>query len=73
MEDEKRREECSFLLKVENRARTLPLTYRVADKPRHFSPAASPQMLTMNDNVDGGVAEAKTTISLYGNVTPRGT
>jgi hypothetical protein len=25
----------------------------------------------MSDNVDGGVAEAKTTISLYGNVTPR--
>ena len=25
-----------------------------------------------DDNIGGGVAEAKTTISLYGNVTPRG-
>jgi hypothetical protein len=31
--------------------------------------AASPLILAMTGNVDGGVAEARTTISLYGDVT----
>lgn len=48
MEGERREEKKrSFLFKVEKTepARVLPSTYRVADNPRHFISAASPQIL----------------------------